>query len=108
MADGIRISATVPLARLACGSSSRWAPHPAEILCWNSRRAWKVTESDFPQEESLKVIILTGGVSAKLAGRAFRLDENTVPRPNVAKTLGLDPPPYFAVASGQARRETKS
>ena len=71
-----------------------WAPHPAEILCWNSRRAWKVTESDFPQEESLKVTILTGGVSAKLAGRAFRLslNKNTVRGPNVAKTLGGDPP----------------
>ena len=68
------------------------ASDPSEILCRNSRRAWKVTESDFPQEESLKVTILTGGVSAKLAGRAFRLDENTVRGPNVAKTLGGDPP----------------
>ena len=37
--------------------------------------------------------ILTGGTSARFAGRGFRLDENTVPGPNVAKTLGGDPPP---------------
>ena len=42
--------------------------------------------------KSLKVTILTGGVSSNLAGKAFRLDENVILGSNVEKTLGRDPP----------------
>ena len=76
---GVRFFATVPLSLLKFSAGIPEGPG-------------KSLKSDFPQEESLKVTILTGGVSAKLAGRAFCLDENTVPGPNVAKTHGGDPP----------------
>ena len=73
-----------------------WASDPSEILCRNSRRAWKVTESDFPQEESLKVTILTGGVSHKSAECVYSSHENVVHWLNVAKTQGVDHPPHYS------------
>ena len=76
----MRFFATVPLSLLKFSAGIPEGPG-------------KSLKSDFPQEESLKVTILTGGVSHKSAGRPFRLDENVIGGLNVAKTQGLDPPP---------------
>ena len=69
----------------------------------------KSLKSDFPQEESLKVTILTGGVSPNLAGKAFRLDENVILGSNVKKHWSGTPPPRLnAVALWAGLADTKS
>ena len=57
---GVRFFAAVPLSLLKFFAGILEAPG-------------KSLKSDFPQEESLKVTILTDGVSPNLAGEAFRL-----------------------------------
>ena len=82
---GVRFFAAVPLSLLKFSAGIPEGPR-------------KSLKSDFLQEESLKVTILTGGVSPNLAGKAFRLDENVSLGSNVAKTLGITPPPLIPAA----------
>ena len=77
---GVRIFAAVPLSLLKFSAGSPEGPG-------------KSLKKDFHQEESLKVTILTGGVSPNLAGKAFRLDENVILGSNVKKHWGGTPPP---------------
>ena len=67
----------------------------------------KSLKSDFPQEESLKVTILTGGVSPNLAGKAFRLDENVILGSNVKKHWGGTPPHRGPSPFGQGWADPK-
>ena len=93
---GVRFFAAVPLSLLKFSAGIPEGPG-------------KSLKSDFPQEESLKVTILTGGVSPNLAGKAFRLDENVILGSNVAKTWGGTPlPPQRTVALWAGLADTKS
>ena len=76
---GVRFFAAVPLTLLKFSAGIPEGPG-------------KSLKSDFPKEESLKVTILTGGVSPNLAGKAFRLDENVILGSNVKKHWGGTPP----------------